>query len=348
MAKTTELQKAPEVEKSMSVRFTESVLKELQTVQDSQPKLTEFQTKIIQNTFVKIDMILKENEVKRAAKRDANSITPFEWKNVNLPKLAQDVAAFSAVGLDPLQKNHVHLVPYINNKTGLYDFTPIIGYRGTELKAKKFALDPPKDTVIELVHENDTFKVTKKDKNNSVESYILEIENPFDRGEIVGGFYYHVYEDATKNVLRILSINDILKRKPDYASAEFWGGSKDEYKNGSKTGNKITVEGWFAEMCYKTLVRAAYDSITIDSEKINAHLARVIQLEESYYYGGEEKQDAKIEMRKEAEKQAAATPLNIDALQQSNTPPDPIEKPSAMQQAAAQKQDEENNGELQF
>jgi len=30
---------------------------------------------------------------------------------------------------------------------------------------------------------------------NKVESYEFEVTNPFDRGEIVGGFYYHSYNE---------------------------------------------------------------------------------------------------------------------------------------------------------
>ena len=48
----------------------------------------------------------------------------------------------------------------------------------------------PDNIVIEIVYESDTFKPIKKSIDVKVESYKFEIsDNPFDRGEIIGGFY---------------------------------------------------------------------------------------------------------------------------------------------------------------
>jgi len=209
-------------------------------------------------------------------------------------------------------------VPYKNSALNKYDFEPIIGYRGTEIKATKFGLHNPDDVIVELVYSNDIFKPLKKSLSRDVESYEFEIVNAFDRGDIVGGCYYHLYNDRPqKNKLVIMSIDDILKRKPDYASAEFWGGEKDVWKNGQKTGEKIVVDGWFAEMCYKTVFRAAYDNITIDSEKITEHLAKVIQMENDYYYG-DQKPDAVSDMKKEVKNNAAAgKTISIDHVQKT-------------------------------
>ena len=56
--------------------------------------------------------------------------------------------------------------------------------------------------------------------------------NEFARGDIVGGFYYHIYQDKPeKNKLVVMPLKEILKRKPQYASAEFWGGEKDSYRD---------------------------------------------------------------------------------------------------------------------
>ena len=64
-------------------------------------------------------------------------------------------------------------------------------------------------------------------------------------------------------------MRDIEKRKPQYAAAEFWGGEKDEYKNGKRTGNKVEVDGWKDEMVYKSLVRFVYGKIPLDPRKID-------------------------------------------------------------------------------
>lgn len=297
-------------EENRSMRFTNAVMLEVSKSSLEPAKVSDFQKKIIQNSFIKIDMILRDAEVARMKKSEAyRDSLPVTWDNVNMQQLAQDVAATSEVGLDPLQKNHINFVPYKNNSTGKYDLTPIVGYRGTELKALKFGLDIPNRIVVRLVFENEKFTPIFRDAQNEIEAYIHQpAPNPFDRGEIIGGYYYYDFDDKSKNRIAIMTINDILKRKPDYASVEFWGGAKDEWKNNKKTGNKIEVEGWFEEMCYKTVFRKAHEDITIDSEKISNSLARIIQLENSYLYGDD---SATILLNAEASKDAVSKVVNI-------------------------------------
>lgn len=263
---------------SASERFMNAVMKEFSSTVGEVGQLTNFQRKIIQNYFIKLDMNLKAAEQKRLAKRDADPLE-LTWANVNMQQLALDVISFSAIGLDPLQKNHINLIPYKNNGTGKYDITFMMGYDGIELKARKYGFDIPDDVIIELVYANDHFKVHKKSKDNPVESYDFEVVDAFDRGDIVGGFWYHVYHDKPqKNRLRVYTKEQIDKRKPKYASAEFWGGEKGIWKDGKKTGTEKT-EGWYEEMAWKTLKRASYDAITIDSEKIDEHFLKAIQAE---------------------------------------------------------------------
>ena len=268
-------QQVATVQPSHSERFTNMVVKEF-TSNVGQLQITDFQRKLCQNYFIKLDATLKDAEKKRLAKdekyRDALS---FSWENINMQKLAQDVVAFSSVGLDPMQPNHINMIPYKNSTTNKYDMGFIMGYRGCELKAKKYGLDIPDATIVELKFKNDKFVPLKKDAKNKIESYTFEITNPFDRGELEGGFYYHIYNDnPSKNTLVMLSKAEIEKRKPAYASAEFWGGEKDKWENGKKVG-KEQIDGWYNEMCYKTICRAAYNSITIDSEKIDEHFQRM-------------------------------------------------------------------------
>jgi recombination protein RecT len=262
---------------SHSERFTNAILKEFSSNAGA-PAITSFQRKLIQNYFIKLDSSLKDAERKRMAKqeqyRDTLSLT---WDNVNMSKLAVDVVAFSSVGLDPAQPNHINLIPYKNNSSNKYDVTFIIGYRGMEIKAMKYGFDVPDDVIIELVYSNDKFRSIKKSWNNRVENYEFEITDDFNRGEIIGGFYYHVFTgNPEKNKLRTFSMKDINKRRPEYASAEFWGGEKDKWQGGQKVGKEV-VEGWLDEMCYKTIARAAYNSITIDSEKIDENFVKMMQ-----------------------------------------------------------------------
>jgi recombination protein RecT len=270
---------------SQSERFTNAVIKEFSS-NNGTVTITPFQKKLCQNYFIKIDQTLKDAEKKRLAKSPENrDELPLSWENVNMAKLAVDVIAFSSVELDPTQPNHINMIPYKNTANQKYDMGFVIGYRGMELKAKKYGLEVPNDVVVELVYSNDKFKQHKKDRNNPVESYEYEIINDFDRGEVVGGFWYHDFKDAPdKNKIKVFSLKEIEKRKPKYASAEFWGGEKDKWVYDQKTGKnkkegKEKIEGWFEEMALKTISRHAYNAITIDSKKIDDNYLSIIQKE---------------------------------------------------------------------
>lgn len=268
------------VEQSMSERFMNKVISEFGTGV-GEVALTDFQKRLAQNYFIGIDGVLKAAEEKRKNKRNNQDPTPVTWNNVNMPLLARNVVAAARIGFDPAQKNHINMIPYKNNATGQYDIGFIEGYRGMELKALKYGLEIPDSVIVEVVYSNDKFKSCKKDRNNKVETYEFEIVNDFDRGTIIGGFYYHLYvNNPEKNKLVVLSVKDIEKRKPKYASVEFWGGEKDKWESGKKVG-KETVDGWYDEMCYKTVCRAAFNAITIDSQKIDDDFLKLSQMEQS-------------------------------------------------------------------
>lgn len=274
-------------EPTFSERFVAKVVSEMAKVGGDVP-LTDFQKRLAQNYAVSIDYMLKTLDEKRIKGNVGKSekyqkLVPIIWANINMEQLSRDVVSSARIGLDPAQKNHINMIPFINNTTKKYDIGFIDGYRGMELKAMKYGLDIPDSVIIELVYSTDNFIPIKKDHRNKVESYEFNITNPFDRGDIRGGFYYHVYtNNPEKNKLVMLSMKDIEKRKPPKASVEFWGGEKDEWKDGKRTGNKEHVEGWLDQMCYKTVARAAYDSITIDSQKIDNDYMQLKQNERSF------------------------------------------------------------------
>ncbi|WP_286710184.1 MULTISPECIES: recombinase RecT [Sphingobacterium] len=261
---------------TQSERFTMAVMKEF-TANAGDVQLTNFQRKLIQNYFIKLDMTLKENEVKRISKSEQyRDPLEFIWKNVNMSQLALDVVAYSSIGLDPLQDNHINLIPYKNKKTNQFDIGFIIGYEGMKIKAVKYGFEVPDDVIVELVYSNDVFKSHKKNKDNQVESYTFDIVNDFDRGEVIGGFYYHVFRsNPEKNRLKVMTMKDINKRIPKNASPEFWGGEKKKWNSDEVE----QIDGWYEEMVEKMLKRAAYNSITIDSEKIDDHLVKMMQAE---------------------------------------------------------------------
>ncbi len=265
-------------EDTLSVRFMNAITKEFTSAVDA-PALTGHQRRLAQNFFIAIDQALEKAEQRRNSRKND---LPVTWANVNMQQLALDVVAAARVGLDPAQPNHVNMVPYKNNKTGKYDIGFIDGYRGIELKAVKYGLDVPDSVIVELVYSTDHFKAIKKDIRNKVESYEFEVTNPFDRGDVVGGFYYHSYnENPDRNKLVVMSHSDIMKRKPQYAAPEFWGGEKTVWKDGKPAG-KEKVDGWYEHMCWKTIYRAAYRDITIDSQKIDDDYLRLKQQEDLY------------------------------------------------------------------
>ena len=59
-----------------------------------------------------------------------------------------------------------------------------------------------------------------------------------------------------------MPLKDILKRKPEYASANFWGGKATEWQtvDGKRKKVEVEKEGWFEEMCRKTLIREVYSA----------------------------------------------------------------------------------------
>jgi len=274
-----------QVAPSQSERFTTAIVKEFSS-NNGAVTITPFQKKLCQNYFIKIDQTLKDAEKKRLAKSEEyRDALPLTWENVNMSKLAVDVIAFSSVELDPTQPNHINMIPYKNTANNKYDMGFVIGFKGMELKAKKYGLDVPSAVVVELVYSNDKFKQYKKDCNNPVERYEFEITSDFDRGDVIGGFWYHEFKEAPdKNKIKVFSLKDIEKRKPAYASAEFWGGEKDKWvfdaaTNKNKKSGKEKIEGWFEEMAEKTIRRNAYNAITIDSKKIDDNYLAIIQKE---------------------------------------------------------------------
>lgn len=316
-------------EATQSERFMLKVINEFGS-SVGEVALTHFQKRLAQNYFIAIDGALKSAEEKRLKKTEKyRDLVPVTWANVNMEKLAQNVVAMARIGYDPAQKNHINMMPFKNNSLQKYDIVFIEGYRGLELKAKKYALDPPDYVIVELVCKNDHFKSIKRDATHHFDHYEFDIVSDFDRGEIIGGFYYHVYTDNhEKNKLVVMPMKEILKRKPDHASPEFWGGQKDVWKDGKKSGVE-EVEGWFEKMAYKTIYRAAYADITIDSQKIDSDYLALKQMESDYELRAVED---------EIDANANKTVIDVDYEDipnpDTNTDPTEVDEPNADKKAS--------------
>jgi len=258
------LQTAENQPLAMSERFTNTVLKEFGSNVAGAIQVTDYQRQLIQGYFISIDRGLKLAEEARVRKNQNNrdhkwdNNLPVIWNNVNLNDLALDVVHYARMGLDMMQDNHLSPIPYKNNKTNKYDITLMPGYNGIQYIAEKYAVEKPLATTIELVYSTDTFRPIKKNKDNRVESYEFEINNAFDRGTIVGGFGYIEYTDPLKNKLIIMTMRDIEKRKPAYAAAEFWGGKVKKWEAGKQV--EVESDGWFDEMCLKTIKREVFSA----------------------------------------------------------------------------------------
>lgn len=270
-------------ELTASERFTGMVINEFQG-NVGQLNLNEYQKQLIRNYFIGIDNALKIAEERRSYSKKKANDPAITWQNVNMNKLAVDVVQNAKLGLDMAVTNHLSVVPYLNGKTNKYDLNLMPGYEGLRYVAIKYAIYPIIDIRVELVHKNDSFKMITK---NNVDGYEFDITNPFDRGEVTGGFGYIRYQDETRNKLVTMSKAELLKRKPSTAAAEFWGGEKDKWENGKKVGTE-TIEGWQEEMLYKTMVRATCKKVPLDPKKINESYIYVMESAENYYVENQE------------------------------------------------------------
>ena len=236
-------------EKTISERFLEKVEKEFQASLGHGVEFTDYQKKLASNLYVKIDTSLKDFEAKRLNSNKTHQ-AEYVWNNVNMPKLAVDAVHRVHLGLDALIPNHLHAVPYFNNKLKKYDIDLRIGYRGKDYYRRKMANPEPVDIRYELVYSTDEFEVIKKTEGQAVETYRFNITNPFQRGDVIGGFGYIMYEDESRNKVVIVSETEFKKVEGVAKASNFWS-------------------DWGDRMRYKTLVHRVTDNLDIDPEKVN-------------------------------------------------------------------------------
>ena len=100
-------------ELTFAERFTNKVMELFTASAGGEIALTDFQKRLAQNYCVVADRALKTAEEKRMKKdekyRDA---VPVTWANVDMDELALNVVSAARVGWDPMQSNHVSLIPF--------------------------------------------------------------------------------------------------------------------------------------------------------------------------------------------------------------------------------------------
>lgn len=203
---------------------------------------------IIKGYFLAIDLALK------------NSKDGYTWGMVEIDKLASRLKHYARLGLDMQMDNQLFPIPYRSGNSGKITMNLIRGYEGYKYIAKKFAIEPYSDIIVKLVGKNDTFKPIYKDANHECDSYIYEENNPFDKGEIAGGFAYVMYPDHTKNKLIVMTLAEIKKHKP-------------------KNGNPIWDGEWKEKMWEKTLMIQAAKTVQLDPEKVRDYKQDLAQIE---------------------------------------------------------------------
>lgn len=249
-----EQQELAEVKPTYSQRFTAMVVKEFGQ-EIGTLALNPYQQRLAQHMFIGIDTALKNLDADRIKKGMTNK-TPIVWGNINMNKLAIDVVHRIDLGLDALIKNHIHPVPYFNSKLKKYDLDLQIGYVGKDYYKRKMALHQPKDIIYELVRKSDTFVPKMKSSTNPVESYAFDIPEPFNRGPVIGGFGYIIYEDDTMNKLILVDDEQFKKSEKAAKTDMFWKPHPSEMK-------------------MVVIVRRVTDYLKVDPEKINASYAVV-------------------------------------------------------------------------
>lgn len=305
-----------------SERFLNNIQKQFAAEAGNTVAFSAYEKGLAQHLFLKLDSVLKDFEAKRIKDGKTNQ-TPYTWENIEMRKLSLDAVHTVQLGLDALIANHVHPVPYFNGKSRKYDVDLRVGYVGKAYYRMEAAVEKPKDVVIELVYSTDHFKPIKKSYSNNIESYEFEIKNPFDRGEIIGGFGYLSYEDPDKNKLIIVSEADFQKSQKAAQSDKFW--SKHP-----------------AEMRFKTLVHRVTEKLQIDPKKVNA----------SYLHM--ENKDAEESVKREVNENANKEVIDIDyeytdTAEQSivNEPTEQEKEPIQQENTEPHKQEKMNSNSQQ-
>uniref|UniRef100_A0A6M3LKF6 Putative DNA recombination protein n=1 Tax=viral metagenome TaxID=1070528 RepID=A0A6M3LKF6_9ZZZZ len=297
-----------------SQRFTLAVMKEFGSTVGGKLELSPYKQTLAQHLFIGVDNALRDLEANRL-KKGQQSI-PMVWANINMNKLAIDAVHRVELGLDALIPGHIYPIPYLNGKTGRYDLDLRIGYIGKDLYRREMATEKPLDIIYQLVHKKDVFRPIM---TPGAESYELEITDPFDRGEVVGGFGYILYADSKKNKLVLVSKADFDKSKKKSGSDKFWG----PYEK---------------EMQFKTLVNRVTSKLAVDPKKVNSSYAQV------------EVDEAQEASERDIEQNANQEIIDVEPEQEVGTPLTEEEKAEilAQEQAEAEKEGQAQAGGPDF
>lgn len=228
---------------TVSERFLADVERQFLAEMGRGVQFTALERRLVQHMYLSVDQALKNAEARRKQGSE------YTWNNIDRQKLAMDAVHRVALGLDALVPGHLWPIFYFNGKKGQYDVDLRIGYVGRDYVVRRFAVDQPVDITYELVHATDHFKALPKSSTREVEGYEFEITSPFDRGQVVGGFGYVVYDDPRKNRLILVTPRDFDRAQKAAKTSDFW------------TANDL-------EMRLKTIYHRVAGKIPLDPAKV--------------------------------------------------------------------------------
>lgn len=245
MSNKSEITKSSPAPTPASARFQADVERQFEAQLGRSRVFTDFEARMAQHMFLKVDQALKAAEDRRKGNGKE-----YSWATIDRGKLAIDTVHRISLGLDALIPNHIWPVTYWNSKKEQYDVDLRIGYVGMDFIARRHAIEPPVDIVYELVYSTDRFTALPRSATREIEAYEFEITSPFNRGDIVGGFGYVIYDDPRKNRLILVTERD-FKRSRAASKSNFW------------TDNPV-------EMHHKTVMHRVASKIPLDPQKVNA------------------------------------------------------------------------------
>lgn len=256
MEKNKQTNTAPEqAEKSLMIRarsdcdaIVSMIEREFKSFSGDIIQFSPEKKRLAQHLFAHADAKLNDLEMDRAEKKPGN--LPVVWKNVDMQKFALDAVHRIELGIDALIPNHLHVIPYFNGKSKKYTIDQRIGYVGKDYYRRRFAIHPPKDIIYRLVHKNDTFEPKYRSGSIPFDTYDFDTPTPFDRGPVIGGFGYIIFDDETKNKLIVVSEARFLKSMAKAGTDKFW-------------------KPWGDEMRFKTLITIVTNELRVDPEKVS-------------------------------------------------------------------------------
>lgn len=244
---------------SVSERFVKTVMREAGETLPGQVDLTEYQKGLIQGYYLQIDSYFRDTQRNKSN---------YNWNQVDMTDLAIQSIKYSRLGLDMFQENTLHIVPYRKGNTGKIVVDLQLGYNGRKYLALTYAIKPIADVQVELVFENDEFEFLGRNE------FEHKIKNPFNRGEIIGGYGFIEYKDGDKKLI-LVSLEDLDARRKAAKTDYIW-------------------KAWPKEMYFKTLCNIVFSqrNIPLDPRKIGDEMEYI--------------------RSREAEKKQAETQFDID------------------------------------